>query len=106
MCIHVVVDAQIPLGVPYIANRGALARRALTADTGRGELMYVNFEHCDARTEEKLGEGQTNISAGFFVCHQRDILIVEGWRHCESTWFSRESRYPAMARRGNTIRDL
>ncbi|KAK7753368.1 hypothetical protein SLS62_004658 [Diatrype stigma] len=122
MCIHVVVDRRIPLGVPYIANRQALMRRTLTEDMG---LRCVNFEHRHIATEaerfadlapEQLQDQQRgqhqHISAGLLICHPADILIVEGWRECESRWWSSgastppKGRYTSMARRGRLMRDM
>lgn len=115
MCIHVVVDRGISLGVPYIANRRALVRRTLTEDM---DLRYVNFEHRHIATEagrfvglapEQQPHQHQHISAGLFICHPADILVVEGWRECENRWLSSDSsknRYTGMARRGRQIRDM
>lgn len=100
LCIHVVIDPKIPIGVPYIANRQVLMQRTMREDVALG---YINFEHCHNTTEETFGE---NISAGTFHCHPHDVLIVEGWRSCESMWYDQQSKYLSMAIRGKTIRDL
>lgn len=112
--IHVVVDWRIPLGVPYIANRGTLAQRTLTEDM---DLRYVDFVHRHIATEahrfvglppEQLQLWQDqHISAGLFVCHPADILVVKGWRECERRWLSLDTarnRYTDMTQRGRNIR--
>ncbi len=100
ICVHVRIDPRISLGVPYIVNRQMLMRRTLHEYQG---IEFVNFEHRHALAAAKCS-GQY-ISAGVFICHHNDILVVEGWRYCEAKWYS-ASNSRDMANQGFTARDL
>ena len=104
MVIRVLIDRKISLGVPWIANREALIRRNQSLDPDYDDVKVVDFIHKHISPFQKL---HGDISAGRFVCHKWDVLIIEGWRDCQKRWDNKKKySYPLLTTKDDGIEDL